>query len=29
VEDCYVHTGDIPKDKVEFVMTTQVARGHH
>ena|GEM_PF-2940201 len=27
VADCYIHTGDIPKAKVKFVMTTQVARG--
>ena len=27
VADCYIHTGDIPKAKVKFVMTTQIARG--
>jgi hypothetical protein len=28
VEDCFTHAGDIPKDKVTFMMTTQVGRGH-
>jgi hypothetical protein len=27
--DCFVHAGDIPKEKVHYIMTTQVQRWRH